>query len=141
MKSMNPNLEKSALKENLELRVAKAQMQLDLKQVRKALESSEKLAESLRKQMREGLDRLEKDQQDQALRDQLDSLQQAYDQRQAEIDDLKQQLEDNDERDEEVGKLRDLIEDLEAELRDKQRVTDEKDDEFVGRPIRPSDVY
>lgn len=141
MKSMNPNLEKSALKENLELRVAKAQMQLDLKQVRKALESSEKLAESLRKQMREGLDRLEKDQQDQALRDQLDSLQQAYDQRQAEIDDLKQQLEDNDERDEEVGKLRDLIEDLEAELRDKQRVIDEKDDEFVGRPIRPSDVY
>lgn len=130
LKRSDPNLNQNALKENTDLRVDKVTLQKDLAKIKKQLTGSERDAEFLRKQLQEGKDRSERQQIDQELRQEIVRLQKAIESRQAEADELRDQLE-SDDRDLEIAKVKDELEDLQAEVREKARVIDAKDDELV----------
>ena len=124
----DPHTNFSALKENTDLKVDRTTLQRELAKVKKQLESSERQIESLRLQLETGTTRHKTI---------------AYEALQREVDELQVRLRSKDEellqmrvdaapRDEsELNELRDTIEDLEAELREKDRIIDTHNDERV----------
>ena len=130
LRKSDPNLNQNALKENTDLQVERATLQRDLSRIKKQLTNSGREAELLKKQLQDGKERSQRDEATQELRNELSSLRRDLEAKDAEIDELQSRQESED-KDHEIERLKGDIEDLGAELRDKDRIIESKDDELV----------
>ena len=130
LRKSDPNLNQNALKENTDLHVDKATLQRDLARIKKQLTSSERNAEALKQQLQDGRERDLKDQVAQELGEEVLSLRTRLEAKDAKVDELQSRLKFEN-RDHGAEKLRGVVEDLEAELREKDRIIDSKNDELV----------
>ncbi|KFA60592.1 hypothetical protein S40285_08910 [Stachybotrys chlorohalonatus IBT 40285] len=130
LRKAGPGFSEAALKENTELKVDKVTMQRDLHRYKKHLTTAERDLETYRQQMLELQEKAKKKYAGEAQRQEMDKLQQRLEDREAEIDQLQRQLDEGQRDDEQLQKLRDEIEDLEADLRDKDRLITEREDQL-----------
>ena len=126
----DPNLNQNALKENTDLRVDRATLQRELAKVKKQLNSSAHDAESLRQQMLDSKARSEKELTDKRLQHDLRTLQAELQVKEEEIERLRDTVASGEKR-EEMEELRDTIEDLEATVREKERIIESNEDRDV----------
>jgi chromosome segregation ATPase len=129
LRKAGPGFSEAALKENTELKVDKVTMQRELHRYRKTLTSAERDLESYRQQMLEMQDRIRRKHASEGQKEELDRLQRALAEKESEVLDLKNQLQVAHKEDTQVEKLRNEIGDLEADLREKDRLLEERDDE------------
>ena len=127
----DPNLNHKALKENTDLRVDRATLQRDLAKVKKQLGASARDAEELRRQLLADTTRAEQQLAEKTVENELRTLRASLEGKQGEIEDLREVLAAS-ERDEEVGELKETIDDLEATLRDKDRIIEDLKDKEVS---------
>ena len=125
----DPNLNETALKENAGLRVDKVSLQRDLVKIQKQLARSERDAESLRKEFQDRRAAQSREATSHGLDIELNTLKENLklkDQEVKQLQELNRTANDNSE----LQKLRDRIEDLEADLREKDRVIESKEDDL-----------
>ncbi|KAJ6440902.1 LOW QUALITY PROTEIN: spindle-pole body protein (Pcp1) [Purpureocillium lavendulum] len=130
LRKAGPGFGEAALKENTELKVDKVTMQRELHRYKKHLTTAERDLETYRQQMTELQEKSKRKQFDESQRAELEELQRTLEEREADIDDLQRQLDQSRHDQDEVEKLRDNIEDLEADMREKDRLLTERDDEL-----------
>ena len=131
LRKSDPNLNQTALKENTDLRVDKVTLQKDLSKIKKQLAKSEKDAEALKERLQDGKEQNAREQANQQLRDEVDALRNSLDEKESEVDELRNLLSSKKD-DRELVVLNDSLEDLEIELREKDRLLEEKDVIIVG---------
>ena len=131
LKKSDPNINQTALKENTDLRVDKATMQRDLAKVKKQLNASAREAENLKQQLLDGKVRSEKESANHRLQGDFKVLQALVRTKEAEVRELRDASASAPTR-RTVQELQDNIEDLEAELREKDRMIDAQKDGNVG---------
>jgi len=120
------------LKENTELKVDKITMQKELHRYRKTLTAAERDLEIYRRQVEEMQDRIKREHADAGQLEELERLRHGLDAKDAEILELRQQFETGGQGGD-VDKLHDEIGDLEADLREKERLLEDRDDEIVSK--------
>lgn len=125
-----PGYSEAALKENTELKVDKVTMQRELSKYKKHLASAEKDLETYQQQILDVQEKAKKKYADQGQRAENDALRRRLEERETEIESLRQQLQRQPEDNGEADKLRDEIGDLEADLRAKDREVNEREDEI-----------
>ena len=119
------------MKENTELKVDKITMQKELSRTRKTLIQAEHELEQYRHDLHEAYENAKRNHADQGTREKLGRLQQDIVANEGEIRDLRRQLSSAGDKDEQFENLRGAVEDLEAELREKDRQLEERDEELV----------
>ncbi|EPE03377.1 microtubule associated protein [Ophiostoma piceae UAMH 11346] len=124
LRKAGPGFSEAALKENTELKVDKVTLQRELQRFKKLLTSAEKNLENYRLEMQEMQEKMSRRQADEGLRSELDRLRQELAAKDADIDELQRQVDEQNE------KARDEVEDLEADLREKDRIITQKEDEL-----------
>ncbi|CZT42456.1 related to myosin heavy chain [Rhynchosporium secalis] len=123
LRKAGPGFSEAALKENTELKVDKVTMQKELSRFRKTLASAEKDVDIYRQQFIEMQEKVKRKMVDQDQRQEVDRLRQTLEERDAEVNRLKsQEIQFED--------LHDTIDDLKADLREKDRLLDNRDDEL-----------
>lgn len=122
LRKAGPGFSEAALKENTELKVDKVTMQKELYRYRKTLTAAERDVELYRQQILEMQEKVKRKHADEGQREELERLQKALDDREAELDQLKNQETQFDE-------LQDKIHDLEADLREKDRIINDHEDD------------
>jgi chromosome segregation ATPase len=122
LRKAGPGFSEAALKENTELKVDKVTMQKELYRYRKTLTAAERELELYRQQLLEMQEKVKRKHLDAGQREELDRLQHALDDKEAEVNELRSQ-------ESQFENLQDKIQDLEAELRQKDRLLDDRDDE------------
>ncbi|KAG6017780.1 hypothetical protein E4U54_003385 [Claviceps lovelessii] len=131
LRKAGPGFSEAALKENTELKVDKVTMQRELQRYKKHVSSAERDLETSRQQIQELQEKTRRRQNDDGQRAKVEQLQKELDAKEANIDNLRRQLEQSrNNEDQQLEKLRDNIEDLEADLREKDRLITERDDEL-----------
>lgn len=130
LRKTGPGFSEAALKENTELKVDKVTMQRELHRYKKHLTMAERDLESYRQQMQDLQEKAKRKYVDESQRADMDGLRQTLQDREADIDELHRQLNQNKQDHDQIDKLRDNIDDLEAELREKDRVINEREDEL-----------
>lgn len=121
----------AALKENTDLKVNKITMQRELHKFKKHIAQAEKDAEVYRLQLEEFKERIRRKQVDESIRIELESLRSEVKIKEKVI----QRFESDkgraeDQENSTMKKLREEIEDLQAELREKDRAVDDRDDQI-----------
>ncbi|KAM0427210.1 hypothetical protein ACHAPT_007638 [Fusarium lateritium] len=129
LRKAGPGFSEAALKENTELKVDKVTMQRELHRYKKHLTTAEKDLESYRQQMLELQDKTKRKYADQSQQAEMDKLRQLIEDREADIEDLQRQLDQQQGGNDQVEKLQDDIGDLEADLQEKDRLLTEREDE------------
>ncbi|KAM0322429.1 hypothetical protein ACHAQA_009496 [Verticillium albo-atrum] len=129
LRKAGPGFSEAALKENTELKVDKVTMQRDLQKYKKHLTTAEKDLENYRQQMLQLQEKAKKKYADEKQLAEIDRLQQSLDDKEADIEYLQRQVEQEKGDSAEVEKLRDEIGDLEADLREKDRLIGEHEDQ------------
>ncbi|KAH7157188.1 hypothetical protein EDB81DRAFT_867940 [Dactylonectria macrodidyma] len=119
LRKAGPGFSEAALKENTELKVDK-----------KHLTTAEKDLESYRQSMLELQEKAKRKYANENQRAEMDKLQRLLEDREADIEHLQRQLDQEQKDNDQVEKLRDDIGDLEADLRDKDRIITEREDEL-----------
>ena len=122
LRKAGPGFSEAALKENTELKVDKVTMQKELLRYRKTLSSAERDVELYRQQCLEAQEKAKRHHGDEGQREELDRLRRRLEEREAELDQLRQQEGRFDD-------LQDKVHDLEAELRENDRVINDREDE------------
>lgn len=130
LRKAGPGFSEAALKENTELKVDKVTMQRDLHKYKKHLTNAEKDLETYRQQMLEFQEKAKKKYANENHRVEMDKLQRLLEDREADIEHLQRQLDQEQRDDGQVEKLQDDIGDLEADLREKDRALTEREDEL-----------
>ena len=130
LRKSDPNLNQNALKENTDLHADKAILQRDLARIKKQLSASGQEAELLKQQLQDDKEQSQRDQAAQELREELLLLRENLEAKDTEIEALQIRLSSGD-KNCETERLKGDIQDLEAELREKDRLIDDKDDELV----------
>ncbi|KAG5984884.1 hypothetical protein E4U55_002812, partial [Claviceps digitariae] len=130
LRKAGPGFSEAALKENTELKVDKVTMQRELQRYKKHVSSAERDLETYRQQIQELQEKTRRKQNDDGQRAKLEQLQKELDAKEANIGNLQRQLEQSRNNEDQFEKLRDNIEDLEADLREKDRLITERDDEL-----------
>ncbi|KJZ72407.1 hypothetical protein HIM_08210 [Hirsutella minnesotensis 3608] len=130
LRKAGPGFSEAALKENTELKVDKVTMQRELHRYKKHLTSAERDLESYRKQMLELQDKAKRKHPDESQRAEVEQLRRTLQEREADVDELQRQLDQGQLDNGELEKLRDNIQDLEADLREKDRLLTDRDDEL-----------
>ncbi|KAK4032655.1 hypothetical protein C8A01DRAFT_20296 [Parachaetomium inaequale] len=130
LRKAGPGFSEAALKENTELKVDKVTMQRELQKYKKHLTSAEKDLENYRHQILEMQEKAKRRYADENQRAELERLRQQLEEKDAEIDNLHRQLESQDNDNDKVEKLQDEIGDLEADLRRKDDVITQHEDEI-----------
>ena len=128
----DPNLNQEAIKQNTDLRVDRATLQRELNKVKKQLQNSGRDAEALRQQLLDDQAKVDQQVADKRLRTELTTLRETVQTKDQEIEKLQDQL-DSSNKTQEVANLKGQIEDLEAELREKERIIDTQDDDKEAR--------
>ena len=122
---------KAALKENTDLKVNRITMQKELHKFKKNIAQAERDAETYRLQLEEYRQRIRQKHADESMRLEMEGLQTNLQNKEIEIQQLRVKLETvKDSQDQEAVKLRDDVEDLQADLREKERLIEEKEDEI-----------
>lgn len=124
LRKAGPGFSEAALKENTELKVDKVTMQRELQKYKKHLTSAEKDLEAYRQQL------AERKQGSGDHSTELKQLRRDLEDKHADIEDLQHQLRSDRQNIDSVEKLQDEIGDLEAELREKERLISDRDDEL-----------
>ena len=130
LRKAGPGFSEAALKENTELKVDKVTMQRELQRYKKTLTSAEKELESYRQQILDMQEKAKRKFADQNQRAELDRLRQQLEDKDAEIDSLHRQLKSQESDHDKFEKLQDEIGDLEADLRRKDDVITQHEDEI-----------
>ena len=107
-------------------------MQKELSRTRKTLNQAERDLEAYRLHLQEVQEKVKRKHVDEATREELGSLREAIQQKEVEIDKLRQRLESAEVHGEELERLRADVDDQEAELRERDRAVEERDEEIVG---------
>ncbi|CAG8972868.1 hypothetical protein HYALB_00001288 [Hymenoscyphus albidus] len=122
LRKAGPGFSEAALKENTELKVDKVTMQKELLRYRKTLGAAERDVEVFRQQVSEMHDKMKQKHASEGQKEGLNRLRRALEVSEAEVDRLKLQAG-------EFEDLKDNIGDLEAEVREKTRVIEDREDE------------
>ncbi|KAG6006084.1 hypothetical protein E4U21_007381 [Claviceps maximensis] len=130
LRKAGPGFSEAALRENTELKVDKVTMQRELHRYKKHVSSAERDLENHRQQIQELQDKTRRRQNDDGQHAKVEQLQKELNAKEANIDKLQRQLEQNRNEEDQLEKLRDNLEDLEADLREKDRLITERDDEL-----------
>ena len=130
LRKAGPGFSEAALKENTELKVDKVTMQRELHRYKKHLTTAEKDLEDFRQQMLEMQERAKRKYADESQRAELERLRALLSQRDAEIESLQREVDEAQQDDKRVGDLRDEIGDLEADIREKDRIISEHEDQL-----------
>ncbi|KAJ5094463.1 hypothetical protein N7456_010324 [Penicillium angulare] len=126
-----PEYNSLALKENTELKVMRLTMQRDISRYKKSLLQAERDLEDYRQQLAEMRERAMRRQTDEEVQQEMDAMREEVDSRDREIRELREELRlVKDGQSQEVEKLRDDVEDLEATVREKDRIIDERDEQL-----------
>ncbi|KAL7923203.1 hypothetical protein ACQKWADRAFT_320216 [Trichoderma austrokoningii] len=140
LRKAGPGFSEAALKENTELKVDKVTMQRELHKYKKEITTAERELESYRQQM---LELREKAGQKYANKDQqaeLNTLREAIQARESDIKELRSQASNNQDHQERVETLENNVVDLEAELREKDRVLTIREDELEDLKEKLNDL-
>ena len=130
---------KAALKENTDLKVNRITMQKELHKFKKNIAQAERDAETYRLQLEEYRQRIRQKHADESMRLEMAGLQTSLQTKETEIQQLRNKLETvKDSQDQEAVKLRDDVEDLQADLREKERLIGEKEDEIDAIKLKVS---
>ncbi|KIV96135.1 hypothetical protein PV10_00039 [Exophiala mesophila] len=129
----------AALKENTDLKVNRITMQRELHKFKKNIAQAEKDAEVYRLQLEEFKERMRRKQIDESIRIELEHLRHEADAKDKKIE----MLEDAQTKalDQDLSgsrRLKDEIEDLQAEVREKDRMIDERDDQIDALKMKAS---
>ncbi|KAH6606228.1 spindle associated, partial [Trichoderma cornu-damae] len=130
LRKAGPGFSEAALKENTELKVDKVTMQRELQRYKKQITTAERDLESYRQQMLELQEKAKKKYANENQQAELDTLRQTLQDRESDIDELQRQVSQGQDHQDKAEKLQDNVEDLEAELREKERVITEREDEL-----------
>ncbi|KAI9843312.1 MAG: hypothetical protein M1838_002699 [Thelocarpon superellum] len=130
LRKAGPEFSEAALKENTDLKVDKVTMQDELRRYRKTLVTAERELEKYRQQVLEAQERARSKHADEGQREELRRLRQALAESDAEVQELREKLEAGDSQHADVARLKDEMSDLEAELREKNRIVEEQEEEM-----------
>ena len=118
------------MKENADLKVDRITLQKELAQARKTLTRAERELEQYRLHLQEVQKDIQRKHIDEDLRRELESLKESVAAKDLEIDGLWRKVSRANRNDEEIEKLQGDVEDLEAEIREKDRVVEGHEDEI-----------
>lgn len=107
-------------------------MQKELSRTRKTLNQAERDLEAYRLHLQEIQEKVKRKHLDEATREELSSLREAIRRKEVEIAGLRQELDAAEVQKEELENLRADVDDQEAELREKDRAIELRDEEIVG---------
>lgn len=130
LRKAGPGFSEAALKENTELKVDKVTMQKELHRYRKSATAAEREIETYKQQISDLQDRVRNQRHDEGAQDELHDLRRALDDKEAEIKDLYAKLDEGDRQNVEIDKLRDAVTDLEHDVREKDRVLGDHEDQI-----------
>ena len=130
LRKSGPGFNEAALKENTELKVDKVTMHKELARARKTLERTEREVENYRKQLQHAHDQTKRKHADRQILEELESLRKDIASKDDQILQLRNDLTDATEKDGEIEKLKGDIDDLEIDLREKDRLLDDREDEI-----------
>ena len=136
LRKAGPGYHEAALKENTELKVDKITMQKELSRTRKTLEKAERDVEAYRIHLEEVQEKVKRKHNDHGLKEELQDLRNNLNSKNAEVDNLRLQLAAAESGEHDVAKLREDIEELEADLREKDRMLEAREDEIVSLRYR-----
>lgn len=126
-----PSYNQAALRENTELKVSRMTMQRDISRYKKNIQQAERDLETYRLQFQELREKYRKKAMDETMQREMDVMREEIETKDAQLRDLRDELRNiKDNQSQEMEKLRDDIEDLEASLREKDRLIDERDEEL-----------
>lgn len=138
LRKSGPGLNEAALKENTELKVTRVTMQKELHRYKKNLGQAEHDLEAYQSQFTDLKDKVKQKHADASLHEELENLKKAIEEKEHIIGKLKENLRAVEEQDVEAGKLRDEIEDLQADMGEKDRIIEEREEEIVRIICCPS---
>lgn len=130
LRKAGPGFSEAALKENTELKVDKVTMQREMHRQKKQLIVTEREVETLRSQITEMHEKLEHHAADSHLRDEVNQLRQELEERDGDVQDLRQKLNEERDNNDQLAELQDNIEDLQADVREKDRQLTHREDEL-----------
>ncbi|SPO01367.1 related to myosin heavy chain [Cephalotrichum gorgonifer] len=130
LRKAGPGFSEEALKENTELKVDKVTMQRELHRYKKHLTAAEKDLEEFRQQMLELQDRAKKKYADESQRAEMERLRGLLTEKEGEVELLQREVDNGQQDSARVEKLRDEIGDLEADIREKDRIIEGHEDEL-----------
>ena len=118
----------AALKENTDMKVDRITMQRELAQCKKTLIQAERDIEAYRRHLEEVQTKAKRQHADEHLRQELEDLKKVLTIKEEEVQHLHQKVEEAEGENESFPKLKGDIEDLDAELREKDRLLEEWED-------------
>lgn len=139
MRKNGKEFNEAAIKENTELKVDKVTLQRDLKHYRKQLTQAERDLEEYKKQLLDYAEKVKRRHANESMLQELDQLRQTVAEKEAHIEELRnneKSIQDARDKDADIERLRDEIADLEADVRDRDRQLDEKDEDLHNARVR-----
>lgn len=130
LRKSGPDYHEAALKENTDLKVDKISMQKELARAKKTLARAEQELEAYRQHLQDVQEKMKTRQANEGLKDDLHKLQSTVKSREIYIQELKSQLESTEDYHASLEKCQNDIDDLETELREKDRLIEDKEDEI-----------
>jgi len=130
MSQRGSEFNKAALRENTDLKVNRITMQRELHKFKKNLAQAERDAEVYKLQLAEYRDRMKRKQADESVRIETERMQTELRIKETEISELQRELRSAQQGGDELQKLRAEVGDLEAEVREKAGIIEEKEDEM-----------
>ena len=132
LRKAGPGYHEAALKENTDLKVDKISMQKELARAKKTLAKAEQELEAYRQHLQDVQEKMKTRHANEGLKEDLQRLQSTVTSRETQIQELKSQLESSEDNHASLEKCQNDIDDLEAELRGKERLIEDKEDEIDG---------
>ncbi|KAL8726900.1 MAG: hypothetical protein Q9166_006389 [cf. Caloplaca sp. 2 TL-2023] len=125
-----PGLNAVALKENSELKVDRITMQKELSRARKTLDKTEREVEDCRNQLQSAHNQMKRKHADKKLLEELEALRKEVATKNFHIQDLHGHLDSAAEKDVEIERLKADVDDLEINVREKERLLDDREDKL-----------
>ena len=123
------------MKENTELKVDKVTMQKELSRTRKTLNQAERELGQYKQELTDALEDATRKHADQAIQEELQKLRGGLEAKEGEVQDLHIQLYISQKKNKDVETIKNTLEELEAEVREKDRIVDERDEELVSTKL------
>ncbi|MCJ1465199.1 hypothetical protein MMC07_003815 [Pseudocyphellaria aurata] len=130
LRKAGPGFNEAALKENTDLKVDRVTLQKELSRARKTLSHAERELETYRRHLQEVQEDVKRKHIDEGIRIELESLRDDVAAKNSEVNDLKERLESAEVDEEELERAKENAEGLEAEIRARDRLIEERDVEI-----------
>ncbi|KAJ5795662.1 uncharacterized protein N7518_004202 [Penicillium psychrosexuale] len=131
LQKAGPEYNNDALKENRELKLLRVTMQRDISRYRKSLQQAEKDLKDYQLQLVELKEKSWREKADQTVQREMDLMREELESRDLELREARDELRHiKDTQSQETDKLRDDVEDLEASVREKDRLLDQREEEL-----------